>query len=142
MTTYLRVINGSHLSWWNPEKWSYQQPKKSIEQIKQEWTELFNAANPPPEPGIMPVSFKELIVGDVPSGGPMEPNRYPLEGGPLDGLGLAKVIKASKGAGKNKITVLIPIDPDYFNVNDKQYFRITSEDDRTIGYKYQEDDTT
>jgi hypothetical protein len=64
----------------------------------------------------MPVAFKELIA-------PMEPNRYPLQGGPLDGLGLAKVIKASRGAGKNKITVLIPIEPQLFYVNDGMYRR-------------------
>jgi hypothetical protein len=134
MTTYLRVINGSHSSWWNPERWSYQQPKKSIEQIKQEWTELFNAANPPPETGIFALSFTDLI-------GAMEPNRYPLQGGPLDGLGIAKFIEVKKGRGKNQLVVLVPLDPDWFQVNGKLYKR-TADDktDETTGYQYEEDD--
>lgn len=143
MTTYLRVIDGK-FSYWSIEQLSHELPKKTIEQIKQEWTEVFNAANPPPEPGIMPVSFSDL-VGPMPEGEGyvdntyIPSNRYPLQGGPLDGLGLAKMIEAKKGRGKNQLTVLVPIDPDYFIVNGKKYLRNADENDNTTGYQHEDD---
>ena len=138
MTTYLRYIDGKP-SWWNAKQLSHELPKKTIEQIKQEWTEQFNAANPPPEPGIMPVSFSDLVGPMTDSEGCEVSNRYPLQGGPLDGLGLAKMIEAKKGRGKNQLTVLVPIDPDYFIVNGKKYLRNADEDDNTTGYQHEDD---
>lgn len=128
-TRYVRYIGNGTISQWSKEKGRHPLEPTSNEEKVAKFREEFARRNPDPEPGIMPVKYNDLI-------GPMEPNRCPLEGGPLDGLGLAKVIKATKGAGKNKLTVLIPIEPNSFQVNDGEYIRETNDDGLEVFYSW------
>lgn len=59
------------------------------------FTTAFAKANPPPEPGQLPIKPDSVMA--------TEGNRWPCFGGPMDGLGIAKRIALKKGAGKKKL---------------------------------------
>lgn len=63
------------------------------------FTTAFAKANPPPEPGIVPVKGPDVLA--------TEGNRWPCKGGPMDGLGIAKLIALKKGAGKKKLHITV-----------------------------------
>lgn len=81
---------------WYPRAWTNEECL--VLQVR-EFTEKFQASNPPPTPGTFKLTLKNVI--DT-----MDSNRWPCIGGPMDGEGIAKEISLNKGAGGKKLTVV------------------------------------
>jgi len=89
------TVRPSGVGAWYPRAYTNEE---ALEAQVKEFTEKYQALNPPPTPGTFKLTLKNVI--DV-----MDSNRWPCIGGPMDGEGIAKEIALNKGAGGKKLTV-------------------------------------
>jgi len=83
------TVRPSGVGAWYPRAYTNEE---ALEAQVKEFTEKYQALNPPPTPGTFKLTLKNVI--DV-----MDSNRWPCIGGPMDGEGIAKEIALNKGAG-------------------------------------------
>ena len=115
------TVRPSGIGAWYPRAYTIEE---ALEAQVKEFTERFQALNPPPIPGTFPIKLKQVI--DT-----MESNRWPCIGGPMDGEGIAKEIALNKGAGGKKLTV---------SFEPAQLVKVQSKDETIDGYYYFADD--
>ncbi len=97
------------------------EPQERVDYFKT----AFAKANPPPSPGFVPVKPDDVLTDKSDIDDSYQANRWPCEGGPMAGFGIAKSIALKKGAGKKKL---------HITFRPSSTIKIRSEDMTTDGY--------